>query len=120
VLFFVLLSVAGFAQTTNVWTPHGPEGGNVVRPVIDSQSPGMLYVSGGGRLFEETWKPRETGTDDTVPRIAHRRFGTGSSVLPPCLTKNVGVICALPIETPTSLLRTSRKRDWSSVASGVQ
>ena len=53
-LFLVLLSVVGFAQTANVWTPHGPEGGNVGRPVIDPQSPGTLYVNGGGLLFKTT------------------------------------------------------------------
>jgi hypothetical protein len=34
-LFLVLLSATGFAQTggqVNVWTPHGPEGGVVGRP----------------------------------------------------------------------------------------
>ena len=46
-LFLVLLSVAGFAQTVNVWTPHGPEGGVVGRPAIDPQSPGTLYVNNG-------------------------------------------------------------------------
>ena len=45
-LFLVLLSVAGFAQT-NVWTPRGPEGGVVGRPVIDPQNPGTLYVNAG-------------------------------------------------------------------------
>ena len=49
-LFLGLLSVAGFAQTgdpVNVWTPRGPEGGVVGRPVIDPRSPGTLYVNNG-------------------------------------------------------------------------
>ncbi len=49
-LFLVLLSVVGFAQTggpVNVWTPHGPDGGVVGRPAIDPQSPGTLYVNTG-------------------------------------------------------------------------
>lgn len=56
-LFLFLFSVAGFAQTggqVNVWTPRGPEGGVVGRPVIDPQSPGTLYVNAGGRLIKTT------------------------------------------------------------------
>ena len=47
-LFVFLLGVAGFAQAggqVNIWTPRGPEGGVVGRPVIDPQSPGTLYVN---------------------------------------------------------------------------
>jgi photosystem II stability/assembly factor-like uncharacterized protein len=64
-LFLILLSVVGFAQTTNVWTPRGPEGGVVGRAVVDPQStgtlyvngpqsPGTLYVDGRGPLFKTT------------------------------------------------------------------
>jgi hypothetical protein len=54
-LFVVLLSLTGFAQTTNVWTPRGPEGGVVARPVIDPQSPGTLYVNAAYlQLFKTT------------------------------------------------------------------
>ena len=56
-LFLVLLSIVGFAQTggqANVWTPRGPEGGVVGRPVIDPQSPGTLYVNAGYGLLKTT------------------------------------------------------------------
>ncbi len=51
-LFLVLLSTAGFAQTPNVWTARGPEGGVVGKAVIDPQSPGTLYVNTGARLLK--------------------------------------------------------------------
>jgi photosystem II stability/assembly factor-like uncharacterized protein len=56
-LFLVVLSVAGFAQTrgqTNVWIPRGPEGGVVGRPIIDPQNSGTLYVAAAGTLFKTT------------------------------------------------------------------
>jgi photosystem II stability/assembly factor-like uncharacterized protein len=57
-LFVVLFSVAGFAQTgtqVNVWIPRGPEGGGIARPVVvDPQNPGTIYASVGGRLYQTT------------------------------------------------------------------
>ena len=56
-LFVVLLSVAGFAQTgdqVNVWIPRGPEGGVVGRPVVDPQNPGTLYAGAGRSVFKTT------------------------------------------------------------------
>ena len=54
-LFVVLLSIAGFAQTSgqvNVWIPRGPEGGVVGRPIIDPQNPGTLYINAAGSILK--------------------------------------------------------------------
>lgn len=56
-LFVVVLSVAGFAQTggqVNVWIPRGPEGGRIWRPVIDPRNPGTVYANADERLYRTT------------------------------------------------------------------
>lgn len=83
-LFPVLLSVAGFAQTggqVNVWIPRGPEGGVVGRPVIDPENPGTLYLPASFRLFKTTdaashWSALGDLPDLTVLAVDPRNSNT--------------------------------------------
>src|SRR5436309_6931479 len=69
------ISFAGVAAGgQNVWTSHGPEGGNIAALAIDPQTPATLYAGTVGKgVFKSTngggsWSAINTGLTDTFVR----------------------------------------------------
>jgi hypothetical protein len=53
VLLTILATAPGnLCAGINVWTSHGPGGGNIGAMAIDPKSPGTLYAAASGQVFK--------------------------------------------------------------------
>ena len=72
----VFVTSAHTAQAgINVWTSHGPHGGNVHALAIDPITPSTLYAGTGGGVFKSTdagatWSAANTGLTNAVDALA--------------------------------------------------